>query len=213
MRSRGIFGGTFDPIHHGHLRTAFEILERLSLDEMRFVPCGHPPHRGGTVASERHRLRMVAAAVADNPRFVVDERELRRKGPSYSVDTLLSMRDEYLDDSLALVVGMDAFLALPSWHRWDELLELGHLVVAHRPGWELPVDGQLGDLLARHRAATAEDITTLRAGCIFVHPVTQLEISATGIRSMVAEGRDPVYLVPDAVRDLIARCGCYAANE
>jgi nicotinate-nucleotide adenylyltransferase len=138
MRTIGIFGGTFDPIHFGHLRTAFELLQALRLHEMRFMPAGNPPHREVTVASAPVRLAMVQAATQGQPGFVVDDREIRREGLSYSVDTMRTLRADFPDHSLCLIVGMDAFLGLPKWHQWRELLDLAHLVVAHRPGWRAP---------------------------------------------------------------------------
>src|SRR5919106_983706 len=133
MTTIGIFGGTFDPIHFGHLRTAFELLQALKLNEIRFMPAGNPPHREVTVASPAERFAMVEAAIAGQPGFVVDDREIRREGLSYSVDTMRTLRADFPDHALSLIVGMDAFLGLPKWHQWRELLELAHLVVAHRP--------------------------------------------------------------------------------
>jgi len=123
MRPIGVFGGTFDPIHYGHLRTAFEMLQALRFEEVRFIPCGDPPHRGETYAKATQRLQMVQVAVDGQSGFVVDERELKREGPSYSFDTLKSLRAEFPRRSLGLILGMDAFLGLPGWHRWGELLE------------------------------------------------------------------------------------------
>src|SRR6185312_8114972 len=122
MQPIGLFGGTFDPIHYGHLRTAFELWQELRLAEVRFLPTGSPPHRDQPLASPELRLRMVQAAVADQPAFVVDDREVRRTGVSYSVDTLTELRAENADRSLCLLLGMDAFLGLPNWHRWRDLL-------------------------------------------------------------------------------------------
>src|SRR3974377_2148734 len=143
----GIFGGPFDPIHYGHLRTAFELLETLRLPEMRFMPAGNPPHRDHTVASNAQRLEMVRAATARQPGFTVDDREMHKSGPSYSVETLAELRAEFPARPLCLIVGMDAFLGLPTWHQWRELLSLAHLVVAHRPGWRAPTMGALGGML------------------------------------------------------------------
>jgi nicotinate-nucleotide adenylyltransferase len=134
MKLLGIFGGTFDPIHYGHLRTVFEMLEVLNFDEVTLVPSGDPPHRGKTFADAEQRLEMVRVAVQGQPGFSVDDCELRRDGPSYTIDTLSTIREERPDVAVGLIVGMDAFLGLTSWHRWSEILDLAHLVVAHRPG-------------------------------------------------------------------------------
>ena len=212
MKPVGIFGGTFDPIHYGHLRTAFEVLQELALDEVRFVPCGDPPHRGITFAGAATRTRLVELATRDQPEFIVDERELEREGPSYTVDTLQSFRREFPGRSLCLIVGMDAFLGLPQWHRWDEILDFTHMVVAHRPGWQAPTTGVLGELLGARRAHRVQDIHGTEAGMIYVHAVTQLEIASTEIRKLVAAGRDPQFLMPDAVRDAIIEDNCYAGE-
>jgi nicotinate-nucleotide adenylyltransferase len=213
MRPIGIFGGTFDPIHYGHLRTAFELLQMLDFEEVRFVPCGDPPHRGVTFASAALRLNMVQAATRDEPRFVVDDRELRRDGPSYSIDTLESLRAEFTGRSLCLITGMDAFLGLPTWHRWDQILDFAHIVVAHRPGWRAPGDGELGELLTRRRACSARDLHETLLGSVYIHAVTQLEIASTEIRSLVADGHDPRYLMPDVVREAIRESSCYTKDS
>jgi nicotinate-nucleotide adenylyltransferase len=209
MSPLGIFGGTFDPIHYGHLRTAFELLQALRLGEVRFVPAGQPPHRGAPLCDARRRLEMVQAAVADQPGFAVDDRELRRDGPSYTVTTLRELRADEPERSLCLIVGMDAFLGLPRWHEWREILALAHLVVAHRPGWSAPSDGLLAELLAERGAVDGRQLHDAPAGRIHVRAVTPLEISSTELRDLIVAGRDPRYLLPDAVRAIIVDTGCY----
>lgn len=210
MNPMGIFGGTFDPIHYAHLRTAFELQQALRLREIRFVPAGNPPHRERPLAEPALRLRMAEAAIEGQPGFVVDDREIRKPGPSYSVETLAELRHENPDRSLCMIVGMDAFLSLPKWYQWRELLQFAHLVVAHRPGWRAPGMGPLGELLVDHGTGRIGDLHESRAGCIFVHAVTQLEISSTDVRQSIAMGRDPRYLMPDAVRQLIIEANCYS---
>lgn len=205
----GIFGGTFDPIHYGHLRTAFEMLQALRFGYVLFMPSGDPPHRGNTVAEAALRYEMVRLAIEGQPGFAVDDRELLRDGPSYTVDTLSSLREELDDTPLGLIVGMDAFLGLTEWHRWDEILDLAHIVVAHRPGWRAPDMGPLGELLSAHGTHRVEDLHERCHGRIHIHAVTQLEISSTEIRTLVAAGRDPRFLMPDIVRDFIVDSGCY----
>ena len=213
MNPIGIFGGTFDPIHYGHLRTAFEMLQALAFEQVRFTPAGDPPHRGITFADAELRLQMVQRATEGQPGFMVDDRELRRDGPSYSIDTLISLREEFPDRSLGLILGMDAFLGLPQWHRWDEILDFAHIVVAHRPGWRAPDYGALGDLLSERSTHRVSDLHETHHGLIHVHAVTQLEIASTEIRDLVAAGRDPRFLMPDAVRDLIIESDCYATEN
>jgi nicotinate-nucleotide adenylyltransferase len=210
MSSIGIFGGTFDPIHYGHLRTAFELLQTLRLGEMRFMPAGAPPHRELTIANAEQRVAMVQAAIAGQPGFVMDDRETRRDGPSYTVDTLATLRADFPDRPLCLLVGMDAFLGLPKWHQWRDILQLSHLVVAHRPGWRAPTMGPLGELLVDRGTGRIDDLHEAIAGRIYIHAVTQLEISSTEVRKLIAAGRDPRYLMPDSVRAIIESTGCYA---
>jgi nicotinate-nucleotide adenylyltransferase len=210
MSPIGIFGGTFDPVHYGHLRSAFEMLQALRLSEVRFFPSGDPPHRGSTYATAQLRLEMVRAATAGQSGFVVDDREMRRDGPSYTIDTLISLREEHPDASLGLIVGMDAFLGLTSWRRWDEMLNLSHIVVAHRPGWRAPDIGALGDIIDRPGTHHIDDLHDKTHGHIHIHAVTQLEISSTEIRDLVAAGRDPRFLMPDVVRDIIVENHCYS---
>ena len=209
MRPIGVFGGTFDPIHYGHLRSAFEMLQALDFDQVRFIPCGDPPHRGVTVASAERRMRLVELAVAGQEGFLADDRELRRDGPSWTIDTLIELREEFPQRSLGLIVGMDAFLGLPGWHRREEMLSQAHIVVAHRPGWKAPDIGALGELIAERGTHRIEDLHEQTHGRVHIHAVTQLEIASTEIRDLVAAGRDPRFLMPDAVRDEILESGLY----
>ncbi len=209
----GIFGGTFDPIHYGHLRTAFELLQALKLAQVRFLPTGNPPHRADPLAASDLRLEMVREAVAGQPGFTVDDREIRRSGVSYSIDTLTELRAEHPARSLCLLLGMDAFLGMPTWHRWREIFELSHVVVAHRPGWKAPITGPLGEVMVDRGTGSVRDLHVSAAGRIYVRAVTQLEIASTDLRALIMSGQDLRYLVPDAVRDLIARTGCYAAHN
>jgi nicotinate-nucleotide adenylyltransferase len=212
MQPIGIFGGTFDPIHLGHLRTAFELWQSLRLAEVRFVPAASPPHRDQPLAEAPLRLRMVEAATADEPAFVVDDRELRRAGVSYSVDTLAELRVELGERPICLLLGMDAFLGLPHWHRWRDLFDLAHVVVAHRPGWKAPTMGPLGEVMVDRGTGAVRDLHDRPAGRVYVHAVTQLEISSTELRQLIVAGRDPRYLVPDAVRSIILETRCYAGR-
>jgi nicotinate-nucleotide adenylyltransferase len=208
----GLFGGTFDPIHYGHLRTAFELWQALRLAQVRFLPTGDPPHREPTQATAQLRLQMVRAAVAGQSAFVVDDREMRRSGVSYSVDTLLDLRGEFPERSLCLLLGMDAFLGMPNWHRWREIFDLAHVVVAHRPGWRAPITGPLGEIMVDRGTGSVRDLHEHKAGRIYVLAVTQLEISSSYLRQLIYASRDLRYLVPEAVRELILATGCYAQH-
>lgn len=209
----GVFGGTFDPVHLGHLRTGLELLERLALDEVRFILSSRPPHRPAPSTPVAVRLAMLEAAVEIEPRFVVDRREVERDGPSYTIETLESLARDFPEARLCLLLGMDAFLGLPRWHRWRELFDLAHIVVAHRPGWRVPEGGVLGDLVRERLTAARTELYAAPAGCIHVEAVTQLEISATELRATVRAGGDPRFLVPESVRRIILETECYAERE
>lgn len=212
MRPIGVFGGTFDPIHYGHLRTALELRVLLDLAAVHFVPCANPPHRTMPMTDGRLRLRMVEAAIRGEAGFVADDRELARAGVSYTIDTLQSFRAEFAGRSLCLLLGMDAFLELPEWYRWQDLTTLAHIVVAHRPGWQVPTTGLLGALLKERGAKSVAELAALPAGRIHVLPVTQLEISSTDLRDSLRARRDPKFLVPDSVREIIVDTECYAES-
>lgn len=211
----GIFGGTFDPIHFGHLRPALEVGEALGLREMRMLPSGLPPHRDSPRASAQQRLAMLRLALEGQSSLVVDTRELERDGPSYMVDTLLSLRADVGDEPLCLVLGADAYLTLETWHRWCELPGLAHLVVAHRPGWRLDeadMGAALRELMQGRRAQSPAELATQPAGLLWLQPVTQLDISATRIRGMIAAGYNPRYLLPDGVLAYIREQGLYSQH-
>jgi nicotinate-nucleotide adenylyltransferase len=152
---------------------------------------------------------MLRAALAGEPRLAVDERELRRPGPSYTVDSLTSLRAEVGERPLCLVLGADAVMGLPTWRRWREILELAHLVVLHRPGYELGGGGEVGALLAARRSDDVQALHRSPGGTIRLQAVTQLDISSSAIRALAAAGGDPRFLVPDPVRDIILSTGCY----
>ena len=202
----GIFGGTFDPVHYGHLRPALELREQLRLGEVRFIPAAQPPHRGTPTASSGQRLVMLQRAVAGIAGFTIDERELQRSGPSYMVDTLRSLRNEVGERPLVLLLGLDAFLGLPGWHQWQELTSLAHIAVATRPGWEreqLQARAELHELLALHGSDDPVVLRQSRAGRIVMAPVTPLAISATMIRERLREGFSVRFLLPDDVLSYI----------
>lgn len=186
----GVLGGTFDPIHYGHLRPAAEASRRLGLDLLRVIPASDPPHRHRPVARAEQRLRMVELAIPEFPGFIADDRELRRAGPSYTVPTLESLRAEIGDMPLCLLLGVDAFLGLHTWHQWTRLPELAHLVVLSRPGWPLPLPEALPEW-ARARLDDVAALRTLPAGRLVLLEGASLDISATRIRDMIARGESP----------------------
>lgn len=209
----GIYGGTFDPVHFGHLRTALEVSEALELEELRFLPCQIPAHRGTPGGTPVQRRQMLQAALANAPAHVViDSRELERPGVSYMVDTLATIRAEIGPEPLGLIVGQDAFRNLPGWHRWTAIPELAHIIVMQRPNSQPDYPPELQTLLATRQTTDVQALKTTPAGLIQCLPVTQLDISASQIRHAITTGHNPRYLTPDAVLDLIRDYHLYAGG-
>lgn len=206
----GIYGGTFNPVHFGHLRTALEVKELFGLQQLRLIPCRLPVHRQQPDVAADMRLAMLNLACADTPGFYVDRRELDREGPSYMVDTLSALRAEHLDSSLMLFIGQDAFAGLTSWHQWQRLFDYAHVVVMTRPNCTTP---ELPAFL-RQRICTERDLLRQQtAGLLFFQSVTALAISATAIRELIAAGRNPKFLLPDAVISYIRCHQLYFSSE
>ena len=210
MKPLGILGGTFDPIHFGHLRLAQELATGLGLGEVCFIPSGRPPHRAEPDVPAAHRLEMVRLGVFGNPLFTLDPREIHKPDPSYTVETLAELRrDLGPKQPLCLLMGTDAFLGLATWHRWQELFGLAHIAVAQRPGVSsltraaatMPVE--LRDALNHRLTHEPEALHSAPAGAIIVQAITALDISATRIREQVRSGESPRYLLPGAVLDYI----------
>lgn len=214
MPAIGILGGTFDPIHLGHLRMAEELREKLGLAQVRFVPAAIPPHRSAPQLDASHRAEMVVLAITGHPHFTLDTRELARSGPSYTYDTLRELRTELGADSpLCLLLGSDAFLGLDSWHRWQELIDLAHIVVAHRPGASPDENAMSPALCEQWLQRRTDDIETLQhapAGRMLLQPITALDISASAIRAMLQQGQSVRYLLPETVRRHIESHHLYA---
>lgn len=211
IRRIGILGGTFDPVHIGHLRSALEVAEFMDLDELRLLPNARPPHRDTPQVAAQDRLAMVRCAVAGVERLSVDDRELSRDKPSYSIDSLESLRAELgANDQLFLLMGWDAFCGLPGWHRWEELLKHCHILVLQRPDADVEPPDELRNLLA---ARSESDPTAMSgpAGNISFVWQTPLSVSATQIRQLLASGKSVRFLVPDAVLAYIETHGLYRA--
>jgi nicotinate-nucleotide adenylyltransferase len=213
----GVFGGTFDPVHFGHLRLGVDAIDKLELGKVRIVPAGVPPHRAAPFAPAAARLRMAALAIAGEPRFVLDGAEANSTEPSFTVDTLMRLRDELgAAQPLCLLLGSDAFAGLATWSRWRQLFELAHIGVAARAG---EGSGQsalaaplAGEYAARHRDS-ASCLAAAPAGCIVRFSMSALDISASGIRDLLAQGRSPRYLLPDAVLDYIGSNRLYSRES
>ncbi|MFO1303453.1 MAG: nicotinate-nucleotide adenylyltransferase [Burkholderiales bacterium] len=183
-----LLGGTFDPVHNGHLGLASDVRRALALSEVRLVPAGDPPHREGPSASGRDRLAMLRLAVADQPGLVVDPREVLRPGKSYTVLTLEELRQGSPARPLLLLVGADAFLGFPTWHRWKELFALAHIVVVARPGVVLAPAGELGREWKSRLVDKPDLLFSRPAGSIYVQPIAPMPVSATEVRAQLARG-------------------------
>ena len=219
----GLFGGTFDPIHSGHLRLAEEAREALGLARVRFIPSGVPPHRNAPGSSSAHRLEMVHLAIADNPAFECDDQEVACSDKSYTVRTLERLRAKLgATRPLVLILGADAFEGLARWHRWRELFDLTHIAVANRPGhgaddpenadnadWSATLPDELADACRQRITRNAQTLAAAPAGCVVPFTMTPLAISATLIRDLVGQNRSPRYLLADSVLDYISQHTLY----
>ncbi len=200
----GVFGGTFDPVHYGHLRSALELVERLQLERLRLMPSARPPHRVAPACPAEHRAAMVELAVAGESTLVCDKRELAREGRSYTIDSLAELRDELgAEVGLCMVMGCDALQGITTWRRWNELLDVAHIVVVARPGWALPEEGEVAHWLERHRRDDTGVLRREACGSVMVQELRPLAISSTEIRQLLAEGRSPRFLLPGPVLDYI----------
>ncbi|MEQ1488729.1 MAG: nicotinate-nucleotide adenylyltransferase [Methylotenera sp.] len=205
MRTIGLLGGTFNPIHLGHLRMAQELAETLNLNEVRFIPSANPPHKPAPDISAEHRAAMVQLAIAHNPLFTFDNRELRRTGASYTIDTLQSLRSELgADVSLVLFMGSDAFTKFHTWHRWQEIINLCHIALVQRPlANKEPLPKILDTFLHNHYSENTQDLHETSAGFVTMQAITPLEISSTAIRNALQNKRSARYLTPQCVLDYI----------
>ncbi len=207
-----VFGGTFNPIHFGHLRSAVELLERFELAQVRLVPSARPPHRDAPDCSAEHRANKVELALRGEKRLVCDRRELAREGLSYTIDTLAEVRDELgAGTSVSLVLGYDAVALLDTWHRWRELLDYAHLLVIARPGWAMPAGDEAARWLRQHAVSDWQPLRDAPAGRVLVQELRALEIASSDIRALLAAGRSPRYLLPEAVRNYIESHSLYHA--
>lgn len=195
----GIFGGTFDPVHCGHLRMATELLACLPFAEIRFIPCQQPVLKDPACAQAKHRLAMLELALQEIPRLCADPRELQRNTPSYMVETLTSLRQEYPQDPLCLIIGMDAFLGLCKWYKYQQLIALAHFVVINRAHYHLPDNGYISTLLARHQIADKTQLLNKPAGHILLQHLSPVNISSSHIRLQIAQGKDVEDQLPPAV--------------
>lgn len=198
----GVFGGTFDPVHYGHIKPAMSVKQALNLKQVRFVPNRIPPHREVPWLSAEQRLSLLKTALKDYPDAVIDQRELERVGPSYMVDTLKSLKNDFPDEGLVLIMGMDAFLGISRWHQWKLLFDLCHLVVTTRPGIDQKIMAEQMSatdyqFLAEKMTHDVNALTPQETGKILLQSVPQLDISSTKIRSGLLKGEDISQWMPE----------------
>lgn len=211
----GMLGGTFDPVHLGHLRSAVELGEALALDALHMIPVHVPPHRDAPGIAPAHRLAMLAAGIGDTPGLVADDREIRRSGHSYSTDTLASLRQEWGEHArLVMAVGHDAFLGLPEWHEKERLFALAHVVVIDRPDHEAPLAPELRELIAGREVEDSEALMSEPAGRLLrLKLPSRMAIAATELRRRIQSGASVRYLVPPAVERYIAEHDLYQLTQ
>ena len=206
----GIFGGTFDPVHFGHTMLVSALLRKFDFEEIRFLPCREPPHKQAVHVGAQHRLHMLNLVAESNPRLVVDDRELKRLGPSYTVDTLRELREEAgAECALVLILGIDAFLRFCTWHEYDQILSICHIMLLQRPGYTLEDTGCEYELLGKHGTKEVAALHQTPGGYIFLSAEKEIEISSTAIRGCIAEGGQPRYLLPGTVWGYIRSHGLY----
>lgn len=204
----GIFGGTFDPIHYGHLSAAWQVTQQLHLNELRFMPCHHPPHRNEPFASAEQRINMLELAIKNIPEFTIDEREINSTEISYSVNSLKQIRQEINNESLCFILGLDAFNQIHTWHEPQKIIELAHIVVLGRPENHLNQTNMINDLM-RFRVNDPNELTSKSAGLIYFVHNTLLDISSTQIRQLVKNDLDPKFLLPDEILKYIKSHSLY----
>ncbi|MCV2402347.1 nicotinate-nucleotide adenylyltransferase [Marinomonas sp. C2222] len=205
-----IMGGTFNPIHNGHLRTAVEVLEKFEFSSIRLLPCFQPVHKNSPSASPSQRLDMVALAANSCSKIAVDSREIERQGPSYSVDSLKEIREEVgPDEPIIMVLGMDSFLSLSTWHKWQELIQYAHLLVVSRPGWEPDFISELESFYENHRAPSSDALQCAPSGLVWLETLTPLAVSSSMIRKLAFQHRSIAYLLPESVQQYIERNKLY----
>lgn len=212
----GILGGSFDPIHLAHLRTAVELRDQLGLRQLRLIPCGQPPHRTPPIATIPQRVDMLKLAIAGEPGMIIDEREIHREGPCYTFLTLQSFREEFPDEALCLIIGADQFVNFDSWYRWQDLFDLAHLVVVYRPGWNPNgqiANTELAQRIQEHATAEPASLRDAKFGQLFFAQVSQFDLSSSRIRTLLRQGQSVRYLVPDSVWGYIQQHQLYKRSS
>jgi nicotinate-nucleotide adenylyltransferase len=204
-----LFGGTFDPVHYGHLRCAEEVRQKLGLDKLYLLPSGTPPHRDTPAATVRQRMEMLRLARLEFPRLLIDDRETRRSGPSYMVDTLREMRSSHEGRPLLLLIGQDAANQLHTWFQWEQLFELSHIIILTRPGAPTLYPPELAKQVQLRSGSDMQDLLKSEAGIVLHLEVESIDISATGIKHILRSGGSPESMLPAAVLEYINKNRLY----
>lgn len=205
----GILGGTFDPIHQGHLQLAQIVLEKLNFAEIRFIPNFKPPHRPTPMVSHQKRLAMLKLALEDHPRFVIDTREIERKGISYTIDTLKSLRTDFPDTPLCWIIGFDEFAKLNTWHAWQSLIHFVHFIIIKRPVIDKKLPPEIEQLLYMHETEDKAELEKTIHGKIYQLNTPFFDIAATEIRNQFAKKEEPIKGLPEKVYEYIQQKGLY----
>ncbi len=210
----GIFGGSFDPPHFGHIKSVLGLLESFEFDQIRLIPCHLSPHKDTVFASAEHRWQMLNLVCASHEKLIADDRELKREAPSYTIDTLLELREEYGDvESLVLIIGMDAFLDICKWHRYKEILSLCHILLLQRPGYSLTENihnkKYEKDYFDSNNTKDIENLSSQPFGKIYVSNINEINVSSTEIRESIAKGQQPKYMLPGNIWNYIRRNKLY----
>jgi nicotinate-nucleotide adenylyltransferase len=198
-----LFGGTFDPVHYGHLRCADEVRKKLGLNNLYLLPAGIPPHRLTPLASASQRLKMLQLAVVECPSLLLDDRETRRSGPSYMVDTLKELRAEFPGRPILLLIGQDAANHLHTWFAWELLFRLAHIVIMARPGSRREYRREIADQINSRLVSDMRQLRSAEAGSVLAIDVTPIDISATAIKNLIRLGQSAGSMLPDSVLEYI----------
>ena len=214
MQSIGILGGTFDPIHNGHIRLALEALQQLELNQVRLIPVNIPPHRSSPSASTAQRLSMIELAIETESKLCIDKRELECEEISYSINTLKSLRQEYIDDVLCLIVGRDAFNKIDSWKDWQELLHYAHIIVANRPNEiQTELTNELQSWIKEYQTTDYKLLKNNLSGNIYFINIPMLDISSSMIRQCYSKQKSTKQLLPENIQTYIKDNHLYLETE
>ena len=210
MRSIAIFGGTFDPVHNGHILTSLAIQAYFNFDSFYFIPCKTPTLKPATLANNQQRIEMLRLAIKNHEEFNIDLREVNRDSPSYMVETLESLRKEHTNDSITLIMGYDAFLTLPQWYQWEKIIGLANLLIINREQFSTnPIPKSIEKLLNRHKSETKTDLLTKKYGNIHFFDAGNYDISSTSIREALKNKELKTNNVPKEVCEYIKQWGLY----